>query len=107
MSNRRRQFPERVQDGDEASFAINPEGTGVRMTWKTIVGMISAVILVTTWCIGVTNTAAEHTRTLAQHGLALKELDAKLDAVLWKSGLNPQTVVRDAAAASASSPTRP
>jgi hypothetical protein len=107
MSNRRRNPSERVQDGDDPSFAINQTGTGVQMTWKTIVGMIGAAIAVTTWCLGVTNTAAEHTRTLAAHGEALKDLNAKLDAVLWKSGLNPKTVVREASEAGIAAPSRP
>jgi hypothetical protein len=105
MSNRRRQLPGRVQGGDDASFSINPTGTGVSMNWKTITLMIGGVVAVTTWCLGVTNTASKHTETLAYHSEALKKLEAttgqlndKLDAVLWKSGINPHTVIKDAAA---------
>lgn len=110
VSNRRRQFPERVQD-DDASFRINREGTGVVMNWKSVAAIILATTAVVAGYLDITETAKGHTATLAQHSEALAKLEgvthdlnSKLDAVLWQAGINPKTVVRDAAAASAVPP---
>ena len=90
------------QDGEDPSFAINSQGTGVQMSWETIALMIGGIVTVTTWCTRCEQHGTEaHRHTSHAHSVVLRDTSAKIDAVLIKDGLNPHKVVERAVPAAA------
>ena len=94
-------------DPEDPTVGISRGGAGVNLNWKALVGIITAAVLATMWCVNIANTSAAHTVALGELKADFRNVNYKVNALLINRGLNPQEVVEKAAAADSVAPTRP
>jgi hypothetical protein len=106
-SHRNRNWERDDQGEDPDVVRVSPGGTGINVSFKMAFvigsGLIAGTAMAVTGYLNITGTAKRHTETLEIHSHALAQLetvthdlDSKLNSLLWQSGINPSTVVRDA-----------
>lgn len=87
------------------------EDSSVNTNWKAIIwaltGAIGVTIMATIWCVKLSATVDGHTAQLIDLKVDFREMNSKVNALLIDRGINPQQVVKEAAAASPPTPSRP
>jgi hypothetical protein len=92
--SQKRNWSEAARSQDDGAVGLKGDGSGVNLNWKALIGIIVAACLAFKWCVGIETASQSHTEALAVQAIQIRHVNAKVNALLYKAGLDPGAIVK-------------